>query len=383
MRKKKYLSRILLDRYRAGQCSDAERKLVEDWYDSLSKDNPNLSADQIAENLSHIKARLSKDLTAPVRLQVWYRRPAVLAAILIMVLGVIIPFYVLRKDTPTNPQVFSLDQEQAYLLSAHGDSVSLTGMGAGESIMMGALKIVKHQNGDFKTEISSGATPEFINLVTPPASQFRFTLPDGTRIHLNASSVLTFKTSFGKTDRSVVLDGEGYFEVTKMRAADGKQLPFLVRSKGQLIKVLGTQFNVCAYDHDTYSNTTLLKGAVELRSLIGDGKSIVLKPGDKISLNNHTGELMMVSHEKQVEIDWKEGYYKFDDEKLSVLSKRLSRWYNVEIELDTAVQNLTFGGRLSRKEDLNKAIEILEMTDDIKVELIQSAKKTKLVITPK
>ncbi|MVZ64257.1 DUF4974 domain-containing protein [Sphingobacterium sp. DK4209] len=383
MRKKNYLSRILLDKYHSGQCSDAEKKLVEDWYDSIGEDKDNLSNDQIKENLSQIKVRLTEDLSAPVRIQAWYRRPAVVAAIFITVLGFMISFHFLRKSTPTNQQVIPLDQEQAYLLSARGDSVNLTGMVEGESVMMGALKIVKHQNGDFETDISSSATPEFINLVTPPASQFRFTLPDGTRIHLNASSVLTFKTSFGETDRSVVLNGEAYFEVAKMRSADGKHLPFLVRSKGQMIKVLGTHFNVCAYDHDVYCNTTLLEGAVELRSLIGNGKSIVLRPGQKISLNNSTGKLMMVSREKEVEIDWKEGYYKFDDEKLSVLSKRLSRWYNVEIEVDTAIQNLTFGGRLSRKEDLKKAIEILEMTDDIKVDLIQDTNKTKLIIKPK
>lgn len=379
MKRNTKLSNLLLKKYLEGSCTASEKTLVETWYEGLSATSEELDEATYAHNLDTIKEKLSDQ--TKVKTVKWYRSPYTVAASIAVAVSLLFGIRYLKEEPVIAGQIVSLDQEKAYILTSNGDSLNLSGLELGEKASLNGISIERKTNGEIYYHPLSTAIPQEVKIVTPPASQYRFILPDSTKVHLNAGSILVFKSDFSNENRIVTLNGEAYFEVNRQLNKQGEKSPFIVNSRGQKIKVLGTNFNVFAYDSDSFSNTTLLEGSVELQALSGKRESIILKPGQKVTLDNKKGELTFNSIERSASIDWTSGYYKFENESLDVLAKRLSRWYDVEIAVDPSVAQLTFGGRISRKEDLQKAIEILEMTGEIKVLLDDKSVKKKLIIT--
>ena len=379
MKRNTKLSNLLLKKYLEDSCTASEKKLVETWYEGLSATSEELDEATFAHNLGTIKLKLFDQ--TKVKTVKWYQSPYTVAASIAVAVSLLFGIRYLREAPAIVEKIVLLDQEKAYILTSSGDSLNLSRLELGEKASLNGMSIERNNNGEIYYSSLSTAIPQEVKIVTPPASQYRFILPDSTKVHLNAGSILVFKSDFSNENRIVTLNGEAYFEVNRLLNKQGEKSPFIVNSRGQKIKVLGTNFNVFAYDGDSFSNTTLLEGSVELQALSGKRESIILKPGQKVTLDNKKGELTFNSIERSASIDWTSGYYKFENESLDVLAKRLSRWYDVEIAVDPSVAQLTFGGRISRKEDLQKAIEILEMTGEIKVLLDDKSAKKKLIIT--
>ena len=178
---------------------------------------------------------------------------------------------------------------------------------------------------------------------------------DGSKVWLNSGSTLRFPTSFVGSERIVELKGEAYFDITK-----NSKMPFLVRTNNAMdIKVLGTQFNVMAYDDEKNINTTLIEGSVEV--LKGSGKTM-LKPGQEAILNRGSGNIKVAEADLEQAIAWKNGYFIFYNENIESIMRKVSRWYNVDVVYQGNLSNKDFVGTISRNKNVSELLKMLELT---------------------
>lgn len=191
-------------------------------------------------------------------------------------------------------------------------------------------------------------------LSTAKGETYQIQLPDGTLVHLNAASTLTYNTSLLENGKRVVtLKGEGYFEVAKDKAH-----PFVVKSANQEVEVLGTHFNVNAYEDEPAVTTTLLEGSVKL-----NGK-VMLTPGQQAL--NKQGNLLVKNVNTADYVDWKAGDLNLNTEDFRSVMRKISRWYNVEVVYDeSAPDQVKLGGWISRKKNISSVIDLIETTGKV------------------
>nr|WP_305121106.1 FecR domain-containing protein [Pedobacter xinjiangensis] len=194
---------------------------------------------------------------------------------------------------------------------------------------------------------------------TPKGGEYQVILPDGTKVWLNSASVLTFPARFTLKNRSVKLIGEAYFEVAK-----DKQRPFQVNLGRTTVEVLGTHFNIAAYHDDPEIKTTLLEGSVKIS---GFSKKVVLQPGEQASVANDD---ISVSHPKLTEVmAWKNGYFSFNNEDIKSIMKKVSRWYDVDVEFVGNISSQQFGGTFNRSKTVEELLAHLEVLGTIKFKM--------------
>lgn len=191
------------------------------------------------------------------------------------------------------------------------------------------------------------------NISTPPGQQREFTLPDGTRVWLNAASSLRFPPAFDGSERVVELDGESYFEVAKNASK-----PFKVKMRnGVEITVLGTQFNVHAYSDEPIS-ATLLEGSIKLQSQQG---SAVLKPGQE-ALVEGLGNVKITDADLESAMAWKNGLFQFNRADITTVMKQIEKWYGVEVVYEGKIPEKEFVGKVPRNSDINEVLQILRLS---------------------
>lgn len=198
--------------------------------------------------------------------------------------------------------------------------------------------------------------PGSLQTVSTLAETQTFHLPDGSRITLNHYSSLTYPERFGNGNREVALTGEGYFEVSK-----DKKRPFIVEAGKIQVKVLGTQFNIDAYQNNPEIRTTLLTGSVAVSSQ-GNAAPIILKPNETAIYNKVDGKLTR-SHSENAkdEICWRQGEFRFDHMPLKHIVRELSNSFGVSIQIaDSALLNYRITARFRNGEDLNDILSVLQ-----------------------
>ena len=151
------------------------------------------------------------------------------------------------------------------------------------------------------------------------------------------------------------MDGEAYFEVAK-----NKKVPFIVKSKDQEVRVLGTHFNVKHYADASTGVTTLLEGSVLIK--LPDVEREI-KPGEQAVNNGHT--LAIGRADTEDATAWKNGYFRFNEATLGNIAKELERWYNVDIMLEDNLANKQFTGKISRSKNMNHILNIIQRTINI------------------
>jgi transmembrane sensor len=218
------------------------------------------------------------------------------------------------------------------------------------------------------------------SVATPRGGTYQITLPDGTKVWLNAASSLSFPSTFqGLGNRKVELSGEAYFEVAK-----DKTHPFIVQSDKQEVEVLGTHFNINSYADEVSTKTTLLEGSVAVRSRDlssrrDDGaklNAVVLKPNQQAILKDKGIKVIPVVGETYV--DWKEGVFNFRKEELASIMRKVSRWYNVEIVYrEVSVDGETYSGYVSRSEKVSGVLNTLAKISKLKFEV----EKNKIIVS--
>lgn len=186
-------------------------------------------------------------------------------------------------------------------------------------------------------------------------SPYPLILSDGSKVWLNAASSISFPTQFTGNERVVTTQGEVYFEV-----AHNKTKPFKVISGRQEVTVLGTHFNVKAYDDEFTINTTLLQGSVKVRNLSSTASSVIF-PGQQSTLNKHDGKVAVAAASIEEVIAWKNGFFMFNDQQITSIMKSISRWYDMDVEYQNFSSNTErFGGTFSRSSNLADILNSLQ-----------------------
>ncbi|NLI37012.1 MAG: DUF4974 domain-containing protein [Bacteroidales bacterium] len=190
------------------------------------------------------------------------------------------------------------------------------------------------------------------SIATPRGKSYKIILNDGTMVLLNAESKLIFPTSFVGKQRNVRLIGEAYFKVKHDTAH-----PFIVQTEKVNTRVLGTEFNLRAYPtSDTH--VTLISGSVIVCNR-SNNKAIKLCPGqDATLLGNKDFDITTVDTDYYVQ--WKDGYFYFDDLPLVEVMKELGRWYNVDIEIcDNSLLSYRLHFIAERQASIDQVVENL------------------------
>lgn len=225
------------------------------------------------------------------------------------------------------------------------------------------VEIIRLDNGELQYK---GATQEVItNTLTNPrgSKTISITLADGTGITLNAGSRITYPLSFLEDVRKVKLTGEAYFSV-----APYKDMPFVVSVNSRVeVKVLGTQFNIKAYEDDSYASVTLVEGLIEVAKNLEEKleKQHRLYPGQQANFDNKG--LVTINRVDTDEFTaWKDDMFYFNDVELESIMKSLSRWYDLDVLFtDSALKSITFGALISRKSNISEIFKLMEMTESV------------------
>ena len=238
------------------------------------------------------------------------------------------------------------DAKNGFVASQSGMTVSVNSKGL-LNYLSGGQSASKDQSGEIA----------YNTFTTPRGGTYQILLPDGSHVWLNAATSLKYPVSFdGVKERKVELSGEAYFEV-----AHNANQPFKVVSNGQTVQVLGTHFDISAYPDESINKTTLLEGSVKISH---QRASELLVPGQQAQLAQNS--LKVVNNiDLESVVAWKNGYFKFNENLESIMSK-IARWYNAEIIYEYKPdQNTTFSGELPRNRDLADLLKIIEFNGDV------------------
>ena len=247
---------------------------------------------------------------------------------------------------------------KAVLVLADGSSIALDSAANGQLSNQAGTRVVKQQNGQLVyRKAASVAASVYNTIVTPRGGQYNVRLADGTRVWLNAASSLRFPTAFTGGDRTVFITGEAYFEV-----APDKTKPFRVQTGKATVDVLGTRFNVMAYDDETVLATTLLQGSVRVTE---GGKGTLLSPGEQAGFNKETGVTGVASADTSEVIAWKNEEFAFNDVPIQGIMRQLSRWYDIDVRMEGNIAPRKIRGSISRNYNISEVLNMLVFTAGI------------------
>ncbi|PRD48448.1 FecR family protein [Sphingobacterium haloxyli] len=199
-----------------------------------------------------------------------------------------------------------------------------------------------------------------VTLSTPRGGEYQLKLPDGTRVWLNAASSIRFPRKFSRNRREVeLLAGEAFFDVAT-NSMGGKKIPFFVKNNEQLVEVLGTQFNINAYDKKLGIVTTVAEGSVAVKSnnKPNNHDRIVLAVGMQTVVNEKGITKYQVDPAQYVA--WKEGYFYFNDANIYTVLQAFERWYDIDVNYEKVRSDDLFYGKLPKNVTLDKALHILK-----------------------
>jgi transmembrane sensor len=357
-------AKTLVSKYNRGEATKEEQRLLENWYAIESfremakpemEDYARIKAEMwqklegersvTDENVVGERGRENRKESAiesgiaqkPKIRTMWPRYAAAAAIAAAVAILVILTF------PNKQPETITPGSNKAILTLANGKRISLTDAKNGE---LADQPGITKKDGELIYTPEGNATPEGTlrnTIQTPKGGQFQIQLPDGSKIWLNAASTLTINDA-----RTVELNGEAYFEITK----DEKH-PFTVKTRNQELEVLGTSFNINAYEEEKVIKTTLIEGSVRIQH------KLILKPGQQAINDTEVREA-----DEEAITDWKNGYFIFKGEDFKTAMRKIARWYDVEIvyETDTDVEP---GGWISRKSDINTILHRIESTTNI------------------
>ncbi|WP_126243849.1 FecR family protein [Chitinophaga rhizosphaerae] len=349
-----------------GECTPREQELLRSYKDDFEwVDGQWDDALQQESVYARLQDSISREEKVK-RLFPWKKLAA--AAAVLLAAGA--AFFLLRphqRNAPLADKTVAVDSVQqhivpgsnkAVLILGDGSEIALGDAGSGQIARQGGALVQKTADGQI---IYSGdgevpAEPVFHTIAIPRGGQYDLTLPDGTRIWLNAASRLRFPAVFDGPERTVELDGEAYFEVAR-----NERQPFRVKARGLEVDVLGTHFNVMAYADEPAIQTTLLEGKVRLS---GGGAAVVLKPGQQGRFTE--GQRIQVrSADLEQAMAWKNGMFVFNDEPLPSIMRKISRWYDVDVRFRDPGTTISFAGSISRFKNVQDVLHMLSLTGTV------------------
>lgn len=347
-------------RYLLGESDATEKTEVEAWlaadeshiaqYKQLQRTHLRfqwgMQASSIEPDYVRFRQKLNKN---GKRLRSFYRMIAAAAVILLTTgIGLRLAFTGKNENTPPPPiaSVISPGKPYAILHTAAGETIRVEKLSLQMTETDGTRIIIDPEKGmAYHPAQTEEEVALYNRLEVPRGGEFEVQLADGTRVWLNAESELRYPTRFSGNLREVYLQGEAYFDVSHQEA------PFVVHCYQTAIRVLGTEFNVNARISGA-PETVLVEGVV---SISREGTEVLLKPNDRATINQNTGEFVVEQVEVLPYIAWKDGHFVFVDESLETIMDKLSRWYDLEVEYQTeALRSIRLSGNLERYHDVNQ-----------------------------
>ena len=349
----------LIERYNKGLTTPEENALVETWYLKYKQDDPRASDLQVEDDQKESLGKLLNEIEQRSK-KIQWSRFAIAASILVFLTAGACFFAINNKARQTLAANGKAQQHdiapggnKATLTLGNGSTIVLNGAKIGKIARQGNIIIRKAADGKISySDISGGnASKEIVynSAATPQGGQYQFVLSDGTKVWLNAASSIKYPVAFIGNERRVELTGEAYFEV-----AHNAEKPFRVISNGQTVEVLGTHFNVHAYNDEEAIKTTLLEGSVKVSA---EGVSNIIKPGEQARFEH--GSINVANVDVDEVVAWKNGFFFFEDNNIQEVMRQLSRWYGVEIKYEGQLPSRRFSGEISRNVNLSQILDIL------------------------
>ncbi|MDQ2720052.1 MAG: FecR domain-containing protein [Bacteroidota bacterium] len=293
----------------------------------------------------------------------WLRFAAAAAVLLFAILGVSLwlnhtgiakqSIAHIKKDPANHNDKIVPGGNKAMLTLSDGSKILLDSTHQGTLTKQGNVKIMKLNTATLAYNAENGDSQKVVynTLSTPSGGQYELILQDGTKVWLNASSSIYFPTIFKGQERNVTITGEAYFEVAK-----NATMPFKINVKDMEVQVLGTHFNIMAYEDENTMNTTLLEGSVKVSKGASDK---MLLPGEQSRLNK-TGDIKVVKADTEEVMAWKNGWFQFNAYDIEEVMRQISRWYNVEVVYEGKIPSGHFSGIVSRGNDISQVLKIME-----------------------
>lgn len=313
-----------------------------------------------------IEARLDEETaatsTVPARRIPWRRWMA--AAVLLILAGTGLLWWInsLRSTPTALVSTFKNDiapgGNKATLTLGNGSVIILDSAHVGELFTQGKTKIIKQDSGRIAYKPVAGISVEvsYNTLTTPRGGQYQLMLPDGSMVWLNAASSIRYPTVFTGNRREVEINGEAYFEIAK-----DPRKPFIVNVAGNAsVEVLGTHFNINAYNDEAFVRTTLLEGSIKMFMLQAKDQQVILTPGDQALFDMHDKEIKTIKNaDIEQAVAWKNGRFQFKSADIESLMRQVARWYDIEVLYTGVKTNDRFSGKISRSATLTELLQIL------------------------
>ncbi|QBQ40618.1 FecR family protein [Sphingobacterium psychroaquaticum] len=361
---KAYLAE-LAHKIKKGTITPEEMAYFDAWYEQQRQGVLHIDS-TFAKNRTVLKKRMLKGIEKQIAKEqprtpiqrLWKPIAAVAALILATLLFTHIFQQFRQRQEAADIAAIQPGSNSATLTLADGTQINLSESADGTVAQANGVRILKTADGQLIYEADGAATGsrnEYHTVEAPVGGKWLVILPDKSKAWLNASSRISYPTAFSGGQREVKIEGEVFFDVTP-----DKHAPFIVQSKGQQIRVLGTQFNVEAYPEERDVKTTLIEGSVAIQA---GKKPMLLVPGEQAVVNEQGITKSVVDTEAA--IAWKDGYFKFNENIESILTK-IARWYDVDI-VYTAKPDVqsTFSGKISRSRDIGSLLKMLEYDSNL------------------
>nr|WP_199076333.1 FecR family protein [Pedobacter sp. ASV19] len=369
MTKEEYL--LLYEKFLSGTSSPEEEEIIKVYQDEFELIDGPWNTEMMGSQIQakdQIRQKLLKNIRVHKSNQISLVRRWLTAAVLLLCVSAGLIF--LSRSKKSSQQELAHHQlksgnavvpggNRAVLTLADGSLVGLDSGSFSKTIKQGNTSISNEGKGllVYAAKGPSGLAPLYNKIAVPRGGQYQLKLPDGTVVWLNSASSLRFPTQFSGKERSVELNGEAYFEVAK-----NKEMPFKVHVRDMEVRVLGTHFNVMAYDDEENINTTLLEGSVKVSNAL---HTAVIRPGEQASLKKSSGVLGIEVVNTAEAMAWKNGNFLFADEDIETIMRRISRWYDVDVEYRGNLSDKNFAGSISRYENVSEVLKMLELTGTI------------------
>jgi len=366
----------LIQKYNNGTATNEEIEFLERYYnafdlqnDLITDENETAYQDVKQSIKNRIDERIGEqDNNEVVYNKSWWIKYA--AAAIILVSCSVGLYFIQKQNKPVSQQnnaaqLIHPGGNKAMLTLSNGTKIVLDDAHNGKIASQSNISITKTNNNQIVYAVAPGSSEagdeqlayQLQNTIsTPNGGQYALVLPDGTRVMLNAASSLTYPAAFQGKERVVQLDGEAYFEVAK-----NKDMPFKVKSGAQTVEVLGTHFNINAYDDEASIKTTLLEGSVRVSS---GTNAVTIVPGQQAGTKRtETGEISKYTVDVDKETAWKDGLFSFQNDDLKSIMRQVARWYDVKVVYASNLPNEKFIGEISRTSNLSDVFKILELNN--------------------
>lgn len=358
-----------MHKYIYGTPSFEEKVKVDKWYEDIDENGDVARSDELLQIKEQIYHRTWDKLSPRGRVIPFYKKSffRVAAAAVVAVCITSAYFLFLNKSKPATiiakihapvliNDVAAPAVNKAVLTLGNGKTIVLDSAANGSLAQQGNVVVSKLNNGKitYNADNNGAAKIQYNTLTVPKGSKpVQLVLADGSEVWLDVASSITYPTAFAGKERKVEITGEAYFEV-----AHNAAIPFIVQKGDVEIMVLGTHFNVNAYDDENSLKITLLEGAVKVER--HGNESLNITPGQQAEINRQ-GKMEL---NKDVDIDevmaWKNNWFNFNSLTVPEIMQQIERWYNVSVIYEGKPVNKHFSGIVSRSNNVSEVLKIME-----------------------